>query len=298
MTWFLISIAGYFANAVSTLGDKILLNKLISHPAVYAFLVSLFSLSALLFAPFGFYYPGVATLVVGLVAGILFTAALLLFFTALQKGEASRVDPLVGGISPIFVLIFAWLILQETLTPVQIAAFFVILVGGFLIAHKRSARGAGLDRKAIMIGIGAAALFALSHVLSKWTYVHSSFISGLVWRSIGCFLGSMIILAIPYYRKEIMDSMKRSRTTTGIVFILSNFFAAVSFVLINYAFSIGPIALVNALAGTQYIFLFFLILPLSKKYQNLLEETVTPKVIWQKVLSLAFIAVGIFMLFA
>lgn len=147
-----------------------------------------------------------------------------------------------------------------------------------------------------MTSIAAALLFALSHVLTKWVYVHHSFVSGLVWRSMGSFVGSLILLAIPLYRREILESLRRPRAKTGMIFITGQLFAAASFILINYAFSLGSIALVNALAGIQYIFLFFLILPLSKKYQHLLEETVTPKIIWQKILSLILISAGIFIL--
>lgn len=297
MTWLFLSIAGYFSNAVSTLADKILLNRLISHPAAYAFFVSLFSLCALLLAPFGWSLPTPAVFWMSMVAGILFTFALLFFFTALQAGEASRIDPMVGGLSPVFVFILAWLILAEALSASQIAAFFIILAGGFLISRTGGVKRGPISKKVILISIAAAFLFALSHVLTKWVYVHHSFVSGLVWRSIGSFAGSMILLAIPHYRREIIDSLKRSRTKTGILFIAGQLFAAGSFILINYAFSRGSIALVNALAGTQYLFLFFMILPLSKKYQHILEETVTPAVIRQKIMGLIFISAGIFVLF-
>ncbi len=298
MAWLLISITGYFSNAVAILTDKILLNKLVSHPAVYAFFVSLFSLLAILLVPFGFNLPSLAVFVISMAAGIIFTFALLLLYTALQQGEVSRVDPLVGGTSPIFVLIFAWLIIQETLSAVQIAAFFIILIGGYLISAGDGKSKANLSPKIILLGLCSAGLFALSQVLTKWVYIHDSFVSGLIWRSIGSFVGSMILLAIPLYRREIIDSFKHPKTKTGVIFLAGQFFGGASFVLINYAFSLGPIALVNALAGMQYIFLFMLILPISRKFPHLLEENMSTRIIIQKIISLVIITLGIYILFA
>jgi drug/metabolite transporter (DMT)-like permease len=298
MAWLLISITGYFFNTVAILTDKILLNKMVSHPAVYAFFVSLFSLFAIILVPFGFNFPSLTVFAISMTAGILFTFALLLLYTALQQGEVSRVDPLIGGVSPVFVLIFAWLMIQETLSVTQIAAFFIILAGGYLILIGGGKRGADLGRKVVLLSLASAGLFALSQVLTKWVYIHDSFVSGLVWRSIGNFTGSMILLAIPLYRKEIMVFLKHPKAKTGVLFFTGQFFGGASFVLINYAFSLGSIALVNALAGIQYIFLFFLILPISNKFPQLLEETMTPRAIRQKILSLVIIAAGIFILFA
>lgn len=296
MSWILISIVAYFCNAISALTDKFLLNTYISHPSVYAFYVSLFSIFALIFTPFGFSFPGFLVLGISLVAGILFTSALLLFFSALQKGEASRVVPLIGGISPIFVFILAWLILSEILSAIQIVSFLLILFGGFLIAQQ-GIKKTRLTKKVIFLSLGAAFLFALSHVLTKWVYVNHLFISGLVWRSIGSFVGSGLLLLVPTFKNAIFSSFKQPRTKMGIIFIGGQLFAAASFVLINYAFSQGSITLVNALAGTQYLFLFFLIWPLSYKFPNLFQETITRKVMRAKLFSLAFISLGIFLLF-
>ncbi len=298
MAWLPISIIGYFFNAIAILTDKILLNKLVSRPVVYAFFVSLFSLFGIILVPFNFNFPSLAVFAISMAAGILFTFALLLLYTALQKSEVSRIDPFIGSMSPIFVLIFAWLVIQETLSVTQIAAFFIILLGGYLISTGGERSDGGLKWKIIVLGLISGGLFALSQVLAKWVYIHDSFVTGVIWRSIGSFTGSMILLSIPIYRREIMDFLRHPRTKTGAVFLAGQFFGGASFVLINYAFSIGPIAIVNALAGMQYIFLFLLILPIAKRFPQLLEEVTTPKIIRRKILSLVIIAIGIFVLFA
>jgi len=298
MNWLFFSIAGYFANAVSTLTSKFLLRKLISHPAVYAFWVSIFSLVALIFVPFGFSLPNLSILAVSMAAGALFTFAMLLLYSALQKSEATRVSALIGGITPIFVLISAWLLLQEKLSVIQVTAFFVILVGGYILSEKIDKPGLFLNNKVIAASIASAFLFALSNVLTKWIYLHDTFVSGFIWRCIGALAGCVLLLLIPVYRREILNSFKHPKVKTETLFVIGQVFSAVSFISINYALSLGSVSLVNALSGTQYLFLFFMIWPISKKYRHLLEETITPKIIWQKIVSLLVIGAGIFMLFA
>jgi drug/metabolite transporter (DMT)-like permease len=295
--WFIVSIAGYFANAVSTLSSKYLLEKLVSHPAVYAFWVSIFGLVALIFVPFGFTLPTLPLILVSMAAGALFTFALLLLYFALQKSEASRISAIVGGVTPIFVLLAAQFALQENLSLSQIAAFFVILLGGYVISEKLGKSGLFLKNEVIAASIGSALLFALSNVLTKWIYLNSPFANGFVWRSIGGLAGCIVLLLIPVYRREILASFKHPKVKTEVLFVIGQIFSAIGFISINYATSLGSVSLVNALSGTQYVFLFFLLWPISKKYPHMLEEAITPKIVRQKIVSLVLIGAGIFLLF-
>jgi uncharacterized membrane protein len=297
MTWLIASVVGYFFNATSTLTGKFLLKKLVSHPAVYAFWVSIFGIIALVFVPFGFGLSGLPVFLASIVAGILYTFALLLLYFALQKSEASRIMTLIGGISPIFVLISASLALGERLSALQIAGFFVILIGGYVISEKFGKIGLFLDKKLILASVASALLFALSNVLTKWIYIQESFLNGFVWRSIGALAGCVFLLLIPLYRREILKSFKHPKLKTETIFVLGQIFSVISFILINYGLSLGSVSLVNALSGTQYIFIFFMAWPISKKYPHLFEEGLTPGVIGQKIASLILVVAGIFMLF-
>ncbi len=298
MSWIFISVVGYFFNAASALTGKFLLEKLVSHPAVYAFWVSVFGLVALVFAPFGFSIPGLPVILASAVAGILYTFALVLLYFALQKSEASRIFTLVGGISPVFVLVAASLALGERLSMLQIGGFFVILAGGYVISEKFGKPGLFLNKQVIIASVASALFFALSNVLTKWIYLQEVFLNGFVWRSLGALVGCVVLLLIPLYRREILGSFKHPKLKTETIFIFGQIFAVLGFILINYGFSLGSVSLVNALSGTQYVFLFFMAWPISKKYPRIFEESLTPGIIRQKVASLVLIAVGIFMLFA
>lgn len=297
MSWIFISIGAYFLNAVSQLTGKFLLRKLIASPAAYAFFASTLGLAALLLAPFDLQFPGWYLLSVSLGAGVLFTAALFLFYTVLRGGEASRVIPLVSGVSPVFVFVLAWLLLGESLSPSQMVAFFIIVVGGYLISLGGEGRQDDLKKEIVLLSVAAAFLFALSHVLTKLVYVEHSFVSGLVWRSLGGVLGAFLLLVVPRFRREIVTALREPHLKTGFLFLFGQVLGAVSFILVNYAFSKGSVALVNALSGTQYLFLFFLIIPLAKRHPRLWGEAVTVPAVRRKLISIVLLCIGTLLLF-
>jgi len=205
MIWLIISLVGYFLLAIAGLTDKILLKKSIPEPVVYAFYISLLSLIALLLIPFGFEFPGFHLLLISFAAAFIFTLALLLFFSLLKKEEASRVIPLVSGLSPVFVFILSRNFLGESLSLKQILAFIIILIGGLLISLEKGKKKESLFQKTFFLGLIASFLFAVFYVLSKYVYLHHSFISGFIWIKIGGGLSALILFLIPtpkYYKKQ------------------------------------------------------------------------------------------------
>ncbi|MDO8429097.1 MAG: hypothetical protein Q7S88_00525, partial [Candidatus Daviesbacteria bacterium] len=63
--------------------------------------------------------------------------------------------------------------------------------------------------------------------------------------------------------------------------------------LLAYAISLNNPAIINALAGVQYIFVLLGVLLLSKKLQHLLEENLTSRAIRQKILGATVICLGL-----
>ena len=297
MQWLIISIFAYFLNAFAVLIDKFLLRRTIPNPAVYAFYVSVLGLLVFIFAPFSFQFPNLLVLILSLAAGVIFIFALLLFYFLLKRGEVSRIVPLVGGLSPVFILVLAWLVLHETLSMTQIWAFSLILLGGWLIVWERKKEKITFPWLLFFLSLLAAFLFALSHVLSKFVYINFSFTSGLIWRSVGGFLGGIILFLIPQNRKKIIETVKKTPGNKSFIFFFGQACAAISFVLVNYAFSIGSISLVTALSGVQYIFLFLMVIIFSQKFPHILKEELTTRTVWQKALSLILISLGVSLLF-
>src|SRR3989344_7784787 len=143
--WLSVILVSYFILAISTLIDKFFLSKVLGSSSFYVLWVSILSLSAFLVIPFpsllrlmkvpvmdltwiGWYWFGLAV-----ITGAVFTLSLYLLYTALQKGEASRVVPLVGVGMPVIIFIVSYIFQVEIFTLPKLTAFLFLLVGSILI---------------------------------------------------------------------------------------------------------------------------------------------------------------------
>jgi drug/metabolite transporter (DMT)-like permease len=297
MFWLPLTIAAYALNAVGILTDKLLLRRTVPHAAVYTFYVSSFGALAILLLPFAPGIPPAHILIVALIAGATFTLALFLFYSLLRMTDASEASPIVGSLTPVAVLALAAVFLNESLTVQQIVAFGVILLGSVILAHDEHRPAHEPELHLILIGASAAFLYGLSHVLSKFVYVEHDFLNGMVWRTLGSSLAAMLLLVSRTTRKHIVDDIRRPKPETGALFLAGKVCGAASFVLVSYSYTIGSIAIVNALSGVQYFFLFIFLMFLARSRPHLLAEHLTGRSLIRKLVSLALIIAGIALLF-
>ncbi|KKR48749.1 MAG: Conserved hypothetical membrane protein, DUF6 family [Candidatus Magasanikbacteria bacterium GW2011_GWC2_40_17] len=292
--WLLISLIGYFLNALSAVVDKILISKKISNPAVYVFYISLLGLFGLVLAPWGLALISWWNLFVSLIAGISFALALLYLFKSLKISESSRITPFIGGFSPIFVFIFSFFILNERLNPKQIMAFVVIILGTVLISLGKT--GKSNSRRVYWLALFSAFFFGLSYALTKYLFNNLSFVNAFVWLRLTTFVGALFLLLSAQNRHDIFHQDKKIARQSGFLFLFGQVAGAASFLLINYAISLASVTLVNALQGLQYAFLLVLVLILFKWRPNLLEEKIKGWVLVQKILAIILIGWGLFLL--
>lgn len=294
MFWLVITVFAYLLNAVAVTVDKFLLTKKIPNPAVYTFFISFLSLIALVLIPFGFKFYSLGQIVIALIAGVIFTFALLYMFKALSRHEASRVTPFMGGLQPIFVLILALIFLGERLDTKSLIAFFVIILGTIVISWQSGKT----NKKSYMMAIISTALFAISYTINKYIFIEQDFISGFVWTRVGAFLGALVLLLWAQNRKDIVAEVRKPKEHAGKLFLFGQSAGALSFILVNYAIAISSsVAMVNALRGTEYVFLLLIVLALSKRFPHLLKEKVTGDTLMQKVTAMVLIIGGLFILF-
>ncbi len=295
--WILIAISGYLFFSINGLVDKLVLSK-VNKPRVYAATVGTLGLLGLVFVFFGFSWPSIWIIFVSLFAGMLYTLGLVPFYKAIKMGQTSRVVSFVGGFIPVFVLILASISGIESLSSKQLIAFFVIIIGGIVISYKKKKRGKP-KLTFVWAALGALLLGGF-YFLSKYIFLESDFVSGFVIMRVGGFLGSLILFIYPQtlklVLKEIKGRNKKSTQAKASLILISQVSAAIAFVLVNYAISIGKVSLVNAMAGTQFAFLLILTLIFAKRFPQL-KENITKKVIIQKSIAILLIAFGLYLLF-
>jgi len=288
MLWLIIAVISYFLFALASLGDKYLLIGP-PNPRVYAFFVGILGISVLILIPFvGFSIPDRFQLIVCFAAGAVYLFALLGLFEGLEKFEASRIIPAVGGFLPIFTFLLVYFLFGSKEIPglKEIIAFALLISGTVLVTRNPSVK---ISWQSFKISIITALLFSLSFILAKYVYLNLSFWTGFIWLRIGTFLTALSLLFFKEIRKGIFSQRAgfNKKTNQGI--------GALAFILQNWAIALAGLvylSLINALQGLQYLFLFVFVLI----FPGILKEKISPKIIFQKITALLLIGFGLLIL--
>jgi drug/metabolite transporter (DMT)-like permease len=199
-------------------------------------------------------------------------------------------------------------------------AFFILIFGGILISVKQTnfylidrviqrikdVYGDLLGRlhaeyrpaRRLVINSTLSALcFALFYVTMKYIYLHQPFIGGFAWSRLGSFLGAIFIFLVPQWREKIKDHQDEAKKPKNFIFFLAvRIFASLAFIALNWSLSLGNVAMINALQGTQYLFLILLVLLISSKFPKILHEELGRGVLMQKVFGVVLVGLGLYVL--
>lgn len=300
--YIIIAIIAYALFAINGIIDKFLLTKAVKSPAVYAFFIGVTGPLTFILLPFtfipqlnmSFKFLAWDDLIIAITAGATFVGALYYLYKATQQTSISRILPIEGGLVPIFTLIFAYIILGERLLPAQLIAFVFLVAGAIIISLREDKTGwhAQAFGNATIAGI----MFALSFVLTKYTFDHSNFLSGLIWTRTGFFLVALVLLIPKSVRQGLKQVPKGTTKGNKFLYLGARISGSLSGFLQNFAISLGSVTIVNAMQGTQYALLLIGTVFLSRYYPNILKEKVTRQIIAQKVLAIVLIACGLIFL--
>ena len=289
-----LAIGAYVLLAFNGIADKFLLSKVVRHPIAYAFYTGITGPLTWVLAPFGLKFLSGQDFLVAIIGGICFPVALYFFDTAIQQTSISRILPIEGGLVPIFTLLFAFLFLGERLTNLQFLAFVFLVLGAVLISLKFE-RGQW-HAKAFGHATIAAVLFALCFTLTKYTFDHSNFVSGLIWTRLGFFIASLAFLIPRQWRTYIFETPKKTSNPNKILYYSTRITGAVAGLMQNYAIAIGSVTIVNAMQGTQYVFLLIATSLLSFYFPKILKEKITGKILTQKIIAIFLVGIGLTLL--
>ena len=302
MTWVYIAISAYFLAALNSVIDKYILKSSVSKPLVYAFYVGLFSIFSIALTPFGFEWPGFVQFGSAIFAGMVFLLALISFFTVLRVSDVSRVVSIVGGVTPIFILLLSSIIFGSVLSINEYYALIFLITGTILISIQHNPKFSifQIHKHSFIrnteVAVLSAFLFALFFVSAKYVFENQAFISGFVWTRIGSFIAALSILLIPSVRKSIFYTTKAVGIKVRYLFVVNKTLAGISFFMLNYSIAIGNATLVNALGGVKYVFLLVLVFFLSVLRPNILHEEFSLFIIFQKSSAIVLIFFGILIL--
>lgn len=229
----------------------------------------------------------------GAVLGI--TLGLLPYFITLRREHAHDVTPYLE-LTPVFLIILAYVFKGEILTPTQLAGAAIVVVSGFLFSWDFTH---GHFKTAIFAVLALASLFfAFQQYYLSQAEVFAGIWAAAAYYYFGCGLvGLTVFLAWKDLRKTVISTLVRSRGKTALLTLATNILSMLGIVTLLQAFRLAPtLGHVAALSGTQPIFSFALAWPLAKYLPGHFSEITFDRARLVKLISVGAIAVGICLL--
>lgn len=193
-----------------------------------------------------------ATLV--LLTGALIVWSMTLYFKALSL-ETTSIIILFFQITPVLVLVLAFIFLGETLNIRQVIGFVLIFFAVTAVSLQRKSFDGNWISLPFLYIFLASFLVAIAATIIKFTTQTNSFSSVLCYESWGVGIGGLLLFLIfPSIRRAFFGSFRTiGRRVLMIVFVNELIFVF-SKALLIYAYSIGPAALVSVLSGVSVLF--------------------------------------------
>ncbi len=292
--WLTLVLGGHLSNACAFVIDKILLSKTLKRPTVYVFFIGVLGIFVFVLLPFG-HVQWLSSMVTieAAISGIAFTAALLAFFSALQRGEATRVIPFFGALIPLWTIAFAWVFVGERLTGIVWWGIALLVIGAFLITYEPTSNNS-LSRTALGLAVLGAALFAISSTMLKAVFNATEFINGFLWTRTFATLSALALLLLPATRRAVWSEFVRGGQRPPALLIVGQALGAIGFVLLALGTKFAPtVTVVNALQGVQYGFLFLFVLVMGSLAPKLIPEKMSRAIVIQKIIALVALALGL-----
>lgn len=189
-----------------------------------------------------------------LFAGMLLVFAGAIYFKVLSTEETSSVILLFQAI-PVFVLIFSYIFLHETITALQLVGFFLILAASIELSmgpRKKNKKIRFHLSRAFYLIMVCDVLWALAAVLMKFAINANSFTKILSYESWGLGVGSLVLFILfPEIRGAFLKTQRSMNRQKLAILVGNEVIFATSKALGFLAYSLGPVALVSVLGSTQ-----------------------------------------------
>lgn len=307
MTWVLVALLAYLFLAIANLFDKFLVDNVLTSSKAYVFIACLMGGLVVVGAPWFLEWPGIFWLIFDLLSGAIFAVALWLLYEALRRGEASQTIVFVGGLTPVFSIIFSLVFFKERYLPLEWLGLITLLFGIFIIAllpRKRHFFSRIITKLkftqeiktgSLVFALLSAFSYAVYFVATKYAYSAQPFASTFIWNRLGATLFVLFFLIRKSDRVKILGAFKKSKHNKHKFLVAFNqILGSFGFILQNYAIFLGSVALVNAFQGVQYAFILVISSFLAILSPKLLKENFSWKIFLQKLAAVLVIGFGLY----
>lgn len=299
MNWFLIALLPPALWSVTNHFDKYLLSRYFKGGGVGALMIFSSIIGVFLLPFIVLFHPEVLNFstknVFIALNGFLYVLAILPYFHALQKDEASICVPLFQLI-PVFSFVLSYLFLGETLSQGQIIGGIFIVLGAIGISLELSSgKSITFKKEVFWLMMLSSIIFSLNFVLFKYFAVESSFWFTSFWEYVGFALCAVLLLFIKPYRKEFLMVLKNNKITVLALNSLNEVVNIIAKISFNIASLLMPITVIWIVNGLQPFFVFLYGVILTVLFPKISQENITRKALVQKLLMIAVMFIGAFL---
>jgi uncharacterized membrane protein len=237
-------------------------------------------------------FPTIQVVAMAFLAAYTFFMALVSMYDALKEADASNVMPVIGTISALSSFGLSYIFLDAQLTSGHIIGVIIMSLGTLLVAQT-------LPKFSVVAHvIHSGVFFAFHYITMKGLFEETSFDDGFFWSRISFVLFALSLLMVPVYLDKIREQTKTTTKKTGMTVLATKLLAGVAAFMVLKATDLGEVSVVQALDGLRFVF----ILLMTALFAHWLPQAATdrdtrPFVFFRKLLSIAIIIFGFFMLF-
>jgi drug/metabolite transporter (DMT)-like permease len=294
--WIIAALISSFGSAIVSITDKVIMSSMGLRVRGFLLFIGFQGLVVALVITALNPFPAsidAAVYARGFAVGLMWGAGAPLMLWTLSREEVSRVAPIFQSY-PLLVVIFAVVLLGESLTGLESLAAALAIGGAILAAARFSASGRIHFGSALAYLVVAIVVIALAQILLKTVTSDLSFWHASALRSVG-----MAVVLIPMnLRPVIVRDLGRFMTVPKSLFALAvdATTAVASMILLTFAISVGPVSLVNTVISASPLIVFFGSTIIAWKTKLLLHETLTRAAIVQKLVATSLVVSGLTLL--
>jgi transporter family protein len=231
-----------------------------------------------------------------LIASCVYILATYCYFKALEKNDASIIVIMFQMI-PVFSYILGLIFFKETLTLKQINGAVIIILSAILLSFDFEEKNNKSKFLAPIIMTLSSALYALYFFLFDIGIRHSSYNACAFWFQIGFLILGIIFMCIKSFRTSFIKAVKNNGKRYFTLNITNEALNLIANLLVNFANVTIPLALANVLNGFQGAFVFILGVLGVKFLPKYFKESLSKKVVFQKVSCIILSIVGLIIMF-
>lgn len=287
MTWLSLGLLAMFFWAMSNLLDKYIYSRLSMPPTIgwFSGLVGVV-LAVGAYLIWGIDVPNNGILILGLVSGMFYSAAMYCYILGVKYDDVSKVIALYNFI-PIMVAVLAAIFLGEIFPPKIYVAILIMVLGALLISTD-------VDRKirftkGFWFILLSAFLFAISNVMDKYLLEFTDVPSLFAMIRFGLFITLIPFLGTAW--KQGRAIYKKSPKQIYLL-IFSSFLGVGGFLSLYFALETGYITLVESLTAFQPLFVLIGAFILSKFVSSLYSEELHKDKVVMRILALVLLMSG------